>query len=218
MTDLDALVDAPGDWHLHTDYTDGAATVDGYCSRAVENGLEFLVFSEHTRRTLDYEYDALLADIEAARARYDLTLLPGCEAKTLDVDGRLDVPADVVERADVVTGVFHSFDGDRDAYLDAAEAMLLNPRVDVWGHPLLYPDRRGDRLSDADLDRLVAAAADGDVLLERNRRYGLPPGRLVRVAADYDVDFVVGSDAHRRSRLLTKERFDYERAWLAQQS
>ncbi|WP_255149580.1 PHP domain-containing protein [Halorarius halobius] len=218
MTDLAALVDRPGDWHLHTDYTDGQATVADYCERAVANGLEFLVFSEHVRRRLDYDYGALRTDVEAARETFDLTILLGCEAKTLDTDGRIDAPPAVTSVADVVTGVFHSFDGDREDYLRAAAAMLRNPAVDVWGHPLLFAERRGYELTDAELSGLMAAAAEGGVLLERNRRYGLPPSRLVAVAPDYGVDFVVGSDAHGVSRLLTKERLAYERAWLAQQS
>jgi DNA polymerase (family 10)/putative hydrolase len=81
-----------GDWHCHTDYTDGASSVDDYCRTARANGLDLLVFSEHVRRELDYDFDAFCADVEAARERYDdLTLLVGCEAKALDSDGTLDV-------------------------------------------------------------------------------------------------------------------------------
>lgn len=50
-----------GDWHLHTNYTDGENTVEEYCEQAVKNGLKLLVFSEHVRRELIYSYRAATA-------------------------------------------------------------------------------------------------------------------------------------------------------------
>lgn len=218
VTDLRALLDRPGDWHLHTTYTDGQDTVEAYCEQAVENGLELLVFSEHTRRELDYDYAQLRADVERARERYDLQLLLGCEAKVLGRDGRLDVPSEVSRTADVVVGVFHRFpETGKTAYLDAAAAMLANSEVDVWGHPTLYAERTGITLHDRDVRRLARIAADNGVLFERNQRYDLPDERFVRIARSYGVEFVVGSDAHKRSQLLTKDGLAHEQAWLAKQ-
>jgi histidinol phosphatase-like PHP family hydrolase len=204
-----------GDWHLHTAYTDGAGTVASYCEQAVANDLELLVFSEHTRRTLDYDYEALRTDVERARKRFDIRVLLGCEAKVLDSDGRLDGSPAVREMADVVTGVFHRFPKEsKTAYLEAAQAMLSNPAVDIWGHPTLYAERSVFTLTDDDRDRLAQAAASNGVAVEYNQKYDLPSSSFVRAVARHGGDFVVGSDAHGVSDLLTKSRLEKAWAWL----
>ena len=45
-----------GDWHIHTNYTDGENSIEDYCERALKNGLELIAFTEHVRRDLDYAF------------------------------------------------------------------------------------------------------------------------------------------------------------------
>jgi histidinol phosphatase-like PHP family hydrolase len=208
-----------GDWHCHTDYTDGASSVDDYCRTARANGLDLLVFSEHVRRELDYDFDAFCADVEAARERYDdLTLLVGCEAKALDSDGTLDVSEAVLDRVDVVTGVFHRFpEVTAEAYVAAATALVSNPVVDVFGHPTLLPTRRGLDVTPEQWTPVAAAARDNDVAVEVNARYDLPRAAIVAATGETGATFVVGSDAHVARELQTQETLQERWTWIHEQ-
>lgn len=189
-----------GDWHLHTSYTDGENTVEEMCEQAVRNGLRLLVFSEHVRRALRYDYEALLGDIERARARFPLTLLAGCETKVLDVDGSLDVSESVLAACEIVIASFHSFPHEhKAAYLTALTNALRHPRVDIWGHPTLFLRRRGISLEDHEIREVAAVCREENVLVEQSLLYGLPDARFVELAEG--VTYVESSDAHSTARL-----------------
>jgi DNA polymerase (family 10)/putative hydrolase len=184
-----------GALHLHTQYTAGTSTVDEYCEQAVKNRLRLLGFSEHVRRELKYEYDALLADIERARQRFQLTILSGCEAKVLDLDGSLDVTDEVLRRCEIVVASFHSFPhDDKESYLKALSNVIRHPRVDIWGHPTLFLKRRGLSLTDQDIRYVASLCKEYHVLIERNLRYDLPDAHFLHEA--YNVTYVENSDAH----------------------
>lgn len=219
MTVVDAATRRAGDWHCHTDYTDGRSSVDEYCRAARANGLSLLVFSEHVRRELDYDFDAFRRDVEGARATHDdLTVLVGCEAKALDREGTLDVSDAVLDRVDVVTGVFHSFDAvDAEGYVEAATALVSNPVVDVFGHPTLLPTRRGLDVTAEQWAPVAAAARDNDVAIEVNGRYDLPRGDIVAATAAAGATFVVGSDAHAAEELQTATTLEERWTWIDRQ-
>ena len=95
-----------GDWHVHTNYTDGKNTVFEYCKQAEENGLELIAFTEHVRKKLDYDFDDFVAEVYSAKDKFDLEILAGCEAKVLDSEGTLDVSDDILKECEIVLGVF----------------------------------------------------------------------------------------------------------------
>nr|WP_264475148.1 PHP domain-containing protein [Salinirubrum litoreum] len=204
---------------MHTDYTDGQSSVADYCRRAVEAGPALLCFSEHVRRELDYDFDALRRDVAQAREAYPtLTILLGCEAKVLDSEGTLDVSDDVLRQVDVVTGVFHSFPEVSVAeYVDAACALVANPVVDVYGHPTLLPTRRGLDLTADDWSQVVATAVEHDTAIEVNSRYDLPRADLVGVTRTHDASVVVGSDAHEASQLQSTQELQKRWKWIDRQ-
>ena len=82
-----------GDCHVHTSYTDGKNSVFEYCQKAKENNLKSILFSEHVRKDISYDYADFLLQINKAKCTFkDLKILSGCEAKVLNLDGDLDVP------------------------------------------------------------------------------------------------------------------------------
>lgn len=206
----------PGDWHIHTSYTDGADTVDTYCRRAVSQGLRLLAFTEHVRKNMSYDYPDLLAEIARARREFNLKLLAGCEARVLDTDGALDVAEEVIERCDIVTAVFHSFaKTDKESYLQALKAMLENPHVHIWGHPTLFTRSNHIHLEEAEMDSIIELCIENQVLIERNLKYRLPEEGFIKLAISKGARFVIGSDAHRASELLTPAALSRERQYIA---
>lgn len=219
VADLSSESRRSGDWHMHTDYTDGQSSVDDYCRHAEEHGPDLLCFSEHVRRELDYDFDAFRQDVEQARVNYpDLTILLGCEAKVLDSDGTLDVSDAVLSQVDVVTGVFHSFpEIGVEEYVETACALVANPAVDVYGHPTLLPTRRGLDLSPDDWAQVVATAVAHDTAIEVNSRYDLPRADLLAVVQSNDGSVVVGSDAHEASQLQSTQELQERWEWIDRQ-
>jgi DNA polymerase (family 10)/putative hydrolase len=219
VADLPSEIRRSGDWHMHTDYTDGQSSVDDYCRQATDHGPDLLCFSEHVRQELDYDFDALRWEVEQAREQYpDLTILLGCEAKVLDSEGTLDMSDAVLSQVDVVTGVFHSFpDVGVAEYVEAACALVANPAVDVYGHPTLLPTRRGLDLSPEDWAQVVATAVDHDTAIEVNSRYDLPRAELVAVVQSSDGSVVVGSDAHEVSQLQSTQELQERWEWIDRQ-
>lgn len=197
-----------GDCHVHTNYTDGKNSVFEYCQKAKENGLKLIVFSEHVRKTLSYDYGDLLAEIDRAKFNFkDLTILSGCEAKVLNIDGELDVPESVLDSCDLVTGVFHSFkNNDKRNYLNALKSMLKSSIIDIWGHPTLFTKKNGIQLDEDDLKKIISACVDNNILIEINMKYNLPNKDFLKIAVSNGARFVIGSDAHNINELLTSQK------------
>ena len=192
-----------GDWHVHTNYTDGKNTVFEYCEQAERNGLGLIAFTEHVRRNLDYNFDDFLADIYAAKDKFDLDVLAGCEAKVLDGEGTLDVSDDVLKECEIVLGAFHRFEPvEKDAYLMALKSMLSNPDVDIWAHPTLFAKKNKFALSANDIHSILDLSLEYNVLIEKNMKYNVPDKKFIKVASNIGCKFVNGSDAHRLNELL----------------
>ena len=201
-----------GDFHVHTNYTDGKNTVLEYCQRARQNNLKLIAFTEHVRRNLTYDYDKFLSDIFQAKYEFtDIEIISGCEAKILGVDGELDAPEEILYQCDIVIGVFHSFKyKDIKNYLVALKAMLRDPIVDIWGHPALFAKRHNMKIEYDEIIEIIDICIENDILIERNLKYNLPNYDFIKLALSRGAKFVIGSDAHSISELLTIQKLNEE--------
>ena len=185
-----------GQWHVHTNYVDGANSVDEYCKRAVKLRIPLIVFTEHVRKKLTYRYHDLVEEILTARENYpELIILTGCEAKVLE-DGSLDVSTDILRESEIVLMAFHSFPADKEKYVEALKRALSNPRVDIWAHPGLFLRNAGLKLREEEVGAILEIASQENVLIELNAKYGLPSKDWVEIGERKGVKFVLGSDAH----------------------
>jgi putative hydrolase len=185
-----------GDWQVHTTWSDGKNSIVEYCQEARRKGLRLVAFTEHVRREIRYDFWAYAREVEEARKKFpDLILLAGCEAKVLNRQGDLDAPQDILEKADVVLGAFHSF-AEPEHYMEALEAMLRNPWVDSWAHPTLYAHKRGIVLTEDQEERLIRLCMEQHVLVEFNSKYNLPRLAMREKTRALGATYVYGSDAH----------------------
>ncbi len=195
-----------GEWHVHTNYTDGNNSVDECCKEALKHGIPLIVFSEHVRKNLDYDFYALLKEIELARRKYPkLIILSGCEAKVLKT-GELDVSDEVLRQCEIVLMAFHSFPVDVSQYYDALRIALTNPKVNIWAHPGLFLVRNNLTLERSQVEEIFSIACENNVLVELNVKYNVPPKEWLNVMKN-KVKFVMGSDVHSLEDFL---RADYE--------
>jgi DNA polymerase (family 10) len=207
------LADVRGDVHVHTQWSDGRATVLEMGLAARARGYEYLAICDHTPHVgavAGLDGDALRRqgeEIAAANERLaPFTILRGVECDIRD-DGSLDAPDDVLAELDWVQLSLHR--GQR------APRRELTARVtEAMRHPavrcLSHPTGRliGHRPENAlDLERTIEVARETGVALEVN---GLAPrldlsGANVRLAVEAGVPVVCSSDAHSTRGLAAVE-------------
>lgn len=218
------VADVVSDLHAHSDWSDGAASLERMQRAARERGLEVLAITDHSaalsmtggldRAKLLRQWealDALEGEVEG------LTVLRGMEVDIL-ADGTLDLDDDLLERLDVVVVSVHSrFELPEADQTERVVRALSHPQVNLLGHPTgrLLGQREPYAI---DLDAVIAAAREHDVALEINAH----PARLdlddrwARVAAQAGVPIAVNCDAHAPSdlELLRHGVLQARRAWL----
>jgi DNA polymerase (family 10) len=202
--DLVALDEIRGDLHVHSDWSDGKATVLEMGRAAVELGYEYLAICDHTRAVrvvpgLDAD-DLRRQAAEIALANEELApfrVLRGAECDILP-DGSLDLPDDVLAELDWVQVSLHAGQRAQRRELTARVVEgMRHPAASCLSHPTgrLINHRPANAL---DLERVFEVALETGVALEVN---GLPD-RLdlrdehVRLALSAGVPIVCSTDAH----------------------
>lgn len=196
--------DIRGDLHMHTTWSDGAATLDRMAEASLSRGYRYIAITDHspsTRVTGGLDGPALrLQSAEIARVQNglpDLHILRGCEVDILP-NGSLDIEDEFLAELDLVlVSVHSSFEMPKARMTDRIIRALQNPFVHVLCHPT------GRKLGQrppypVDLDEVLRAAAALNVAVEINanpRRLDLD-WRGLRLCGELGVMVVASSDAH----------------------
>mgnify|MGYP001574392936 CR=1 FL=1 len=201
---LVTVEDIRGDLHVHSDWTDGTASIEAMAMAAQARGYAYMALTDHSRRVaMAHGLDpARLArqirEIDKLNAKLKgFTILKGIEVDILK-DGSLDLPDSILSRLDVVVASVHSFfDLPREAQTDRVLRAMENRRVSIIGHPTgrLIGEREP---YDIDMDRVMSAAHDLGCFLEINAE----PDRLdlndihSHAAKSKGVKVAISTDAH----------------------
>jgi DNA polymerase (family X) len=199
------VADIRGDLHVHTDWSDGKATLEQMVATARERGYEYMNITDHSPAVgfgMGLDAGRLHAQIErvrelAATLAPGFTLLAGAEVDILR-DGSLDYSDELLAQLDVVVASVHA--SHRLSAADQTKrvcAALENPHVDILGHPTgrLIGRRRPNPL---DMEAVVHKAVETGTALEVSSQ----PHRLdlsdvhVRLAVDAGAWLAVDTDAH----------------------
>jgi DNA polymerase (family 10) len=214
LPDLVTAGDIRGELHAHTDWSDGAVSLEEMAEAAVAAGLEYLVISDHSRSLgvanglTPERVRKQRKAIEALQRRMGsrLRLLHGTEVEIL-ADGSLDFPDDVLAAFDLVTASVHSsLRQSRERVTARMIAALRHPHVDIIGH--LTGRMIGTRdPADLDVGAVFQAAAEQGVALEINAH----PERLdlneahARRATELGCLLAINTDAHRPEHFALRE-------------
>ncbi|WP_426663892.1 DNA polymerase/3'-5' exonuclease PolX [Rhodanobacter aciditrophus] len=198
------LRDLRGDLHVHTDASDGHASLADMAAAARRAGLDYIAITDHSRHLTvahGLDADALVRQIDAIdrfNAEHPgIVALKGIEVDILE-DGELDLPLSVLRRLDLVVGAVHSqFKLSRMRQTERILRAMDHPCFSVLAHPTgrLIGEREA---YDVDLDRLARHARERGCFLEINAQ----PERLdlddtgCRMAMDAGVRLAISSDAH----------------------
>lgn len=197
--------DLSGTFHCHTDWSDGAETLEGMAEAARSRGLAYLGIADHSRTAayagglsverLAQQWEAI--DALNARLGPGFRLYKGTECDIL-ADGTLDFPDEVLAGCDYVVASVHShFRQGREAMTRRLVAAVSNPRVTMLGHPTgrLLLTREG---YDFDLEAILVAAAAAGTAIEINanpHRLDLEPSACRRAKA-LGIPIAINPDAH----------------------
>jgi DNA polymerase (family 10) len=221
---LVSLPDIRGDLHVHSDWTDGTATIEAMAEGAGALGYAYIALTDHSQRVamahgLDpARLSRQIKEIDRLNDRLGITVLKGIEVDILK-DGSLDLPNASLAKLDVVIASVRShFDLPRPAQTDRVTRAMQNRHVSILGHPTgrLIDEREP---YDIDMDRVIAAAGKFGCHLEINAE----PDRLdlndihAHAAKEAGVKVAISTDAHSVDAFRYM-RFGIDqarRAWLA---
>jgi putative hydrolase len=196
-----------GDCHVHTEASDGGASIREMAESAIELGHAYVVITDHSPRLTvanglsPERLRAQLEEIEALNAELSpFRLLTGIEVD-INEDGSLDQDPELLARLDVVVGSVHSaLRSEERAMTVRMVTALANPDLDILGHCTgrMKTGKRTRPPSAFDADLVFAAAARFDKAIEVNSRPERldPPKRLLRLAVEAGCRVSIDSDAH----------------------
>ncbi len=213
-----------GDLHVHTEASDGGASIGEMAEVAGDLGHAYVVITDHSPRLtvangLTAErLEAQLAQISILNAELaPFRILTGIEVD-INEDGSLDQDPDLLARLDVVVGSVHSaLRSDARPMTVRMVTALADPNLDVLGHCTgrMVTGKRKRPPSDFDAEIVFAAAVRFDKAVEINSRPERldPPKRLLRLAVEAGCRVAIDSDAHAPGQLAWL-RNGCERAFL----
>jgi DNA polymerase (family 10) len=197
--------DVRGDFHVHTEWSDGSNTIQQVVDSAAERGYEFVTITDHSQSMKiagglsPEDLRKQIAEVRKAdsAAGGRLRVLAGTEVD-IKSDGSLDFPKTLLKDLDVVVASVHSrFKMDKDEMTKRVVAAVESGTIDILGHPTgrLIGERTGYQL---DLQKVFEAARSSGVSMEINSF----PNRLdlgdinCRTAKEAGVRMAIGTDSH----------------------
>ncbi len=195
------IKDIRGDFHMHSNWSDGLNSLEEMAEACYQLGYEYMVIGDHSQSSrvangLDpARYREQFKLIERLNQYYNprgFYILRGCEVDILP-DGSLDLPDGLLEEFDFVVASIHSRFNQDNTYriLKAME----NPFVNLIGHPTgkAYGTREGYPL---DMEKVIKTAKETGTALELNtHRADLSPENIRRCMQE-GVFIAIVSDAH----------------------
>jgi len=196
--------DIRGDFHVHSDYSDGRDSIEDMARAAKARGHKFLAVTDHSQALhiahglTERQVRRQMKEIGALNRKLrGLVVLTGIEVD-IKADGSLDLPDKLLGDLDVVIAAIHSgFRQPPEKMMARLTAAMKNPHVDILAHPTGRLLHKRDPYN-VDVPELIRAAAAAGTALEINAH----PERLdlndvyCRMAKEHGVKLAIGTDAH----------------------
>lgn len=201
------VTDYKGDLQMHTNWSDGSATVRDMADAAIERGYQYIGITDHTKglkiaggideaslQTQGEEIDVVNAALQNEGKRF--RVLKSAELNISPL-GFSDMESDASRKLDIVVGSFHSALRKTEDQTERYVAALKNPDFDILGHPRgrIYNYRLGLK---ADWQKVFATAARFDKAVEIDSypdRQDLD-GSLLKIAKLEGCKIAIDTDAH----------------------
>ena len=202
------------DHHTHTTYSHGKGSILDNVRAAHEKGLKSIAITDHGPGNYLYGMKMKLIpkmreDIRAARAMYpDVNVILGVEANTILKVPYLDVKPSEWDKLDIMLAgyhfaVFHA--GMVRNRLGISSQSLMVQNTDMILNALYYSEDCGNHIDilthpgdkgPFDIENIAQACEDTGTFMEINGKHPFMDEEGIKIAAKYDVKFVISSDAH----------------------
>ncbi len=195
-----------GDLHVHSQHSDGTATIEQIALKAKELGYKYIAICDHSQSAQyagGLSEDELLEEIREIEQLNQklggIRILAGTEVD-IKADGSLDYPEELLSKLDIVVAAVHS--GFKKNVTERMIKAMENPHVDIIAHPTgrLISSREG---YEVDVDQIMAKAAETHTALEINSYYDrldLSDINCMK-AKQMGVKLSIGTDAHHVDQL-----------------
>lgn len=209
------------DWHTHSKYSDGRATIEELVQAARDRGLEQLAITDHGPRNIGAgvrgpeTYLEIDRKVKALNTEWEgITVKSGAEADIIEPDGTVDIPPAIADSLDILVVGLHpyiwpatwqgawsvvgmnqlaKFSGRIRETVRVSNTKALKEAIHKYRVDFIsHPDLG----MPVDIAELASACAACGTALEINTGHHYDKEELVRVAAKAGVNFVVNSDAH----------------------
>ncbi len=199
------LTDIKGDFHTHTNDSDGENTFLEMVNAAIDMGYKYYGVTDHAPSVQSRGYDEveriINSRLEMIKKYNDsqdkIHVFYGYEVNIL-ADSTMALPDDLLKKLDYSIASIHtSFDQPREKLIERLLMALNHPYVTILGHPSgrLINEREA---CDIDWTKVLLTARDNNKIIEINAQ----PNRLdladdlVKEAIEYGVRLVINTDAH----------------------
>jgi DNA polymerase (family 10) len=194
-----------GDLQVHSENSDGTATIEEMARGAKAFGLDYIAITDHTKSLKlagGLEEHELLEQADRIlrlnnRLRGEFRILSSAEVNIMK-DGSLDISNTVLDKLDIVGAAIHShFNLPIETQTERLIKAAKNPSVDILFHPTgrLINKRVGYLV---DIEKVIEVAKDTNTVLEIDAHYDRLDlkDEYVRMAVRKGVKLVIDSDAH----------------------
>ena len=195
-----------GDLQVHSENSDGTATIEEMARGAKAFGLDYIAITDHTKSLKlagGLEEQELLEQADKISQLNDrlreeeIRILSSAEVNIMK-DGSLDIPNTVLDKLDIVGAAIHShFNLPIETQTERLIKAAKNPSVDILFHPTgrLINKRAGYPL---DIEKVIEVSKDTNTVLEIDAHYDRLDlkDEYVRMAVRKGVKLVIDSDAH----------------------
>lgn len=211
------------DYHIHSTYSKhnhGKSTIEEIVQRSIEMGLKEIAVTDHGPGHFLYgiKRDNIIKaknEITELRKKYpNIKILFGVEANIINHSGDIDIDDDMIELFDIILCGYHIgvlFSSLYDLWnfffmniicrlsksltkkqieknTSAVVNALNKNKIYILTHP-------GDKIP-VDMDKVAYAAQKNKTLLEISNHHSHLNTEEIKVAAKYEVSFVINSDSH----------------------
>jgi len=195
--------DIKGDFHIHSQWSDGTASIEEIARYGKKLGYEFVGIADHSaslkvaRGLSEERVMKKIEEIRRIQEKVDIKIFAATECD-IKPDGSLDYSNSILKEFDYVYAAIHTkFKMSRKEMTERIIKAMENEYVTFLAHPTGRLIGRRDAY-EVDVERLVDVARENNVFLEINAF----PDRLdlndiyAKMAKERGVKMVIGTDSH----------------------
>src|SRR3989338_7416216 len=213
LPNLVKVEDIKGDFHVHSNWSDGAESVEEIVEMARKLGYQYIAITDHSKSTKianGLTEERVLRQIKEIRELNEklkgIKVLAGSEVD-IKTDGTLDFPEKLLKELDIVVAAIHiGFKEDEETITNRVVSAMENPYVNIIAHPTgrLISSREPYKLN---IKKMFEVSVETGTAIEINAFYDRLDLNDVhcKMAKGMGVKMAIGTDAHHGSQLQMME-------------